>query len=219
MLISIFFMRLIFNVKNRRKIMLTVILGKIFNRLSLDVNSRLTIISAHAVIGTLVILVAGIWDAVNHIQNSPEFFWSDPHIVVYSGVFMVAIASIFSVNLLMKNSIHGILKRGMQLVIIGSDMQIISGFGDSISHDVFGIDGLLSLTHQPLEIGIVLSALGGFLIIKARQNSNLKAFLPFSIVTFLLVTSWLGFNFALYFGHYVQCIPIHLIFSSGCSVL
>ena len=199
--------------------MLTVILGKIFNRLSLDVNSRLTIISAHAVIGTLVILIAGIWDAVNHIQNSPEFFWSDPHIVVYSGVFMVAIASIFSVNLLMKNSIHGILKRGMQLVIIGSVIQVISGFGDSISHDMFGIDGLLSLTHQPLEIGIVLSALGGFLIIKANQNSNLKIFLPFSIVTFLLVTSWLGFNFALYFGHYVQCIPIHLIFSSGCSVL
>ena len=199
--------------------MLTVILGKIFNRFSLDVNSRLTIISAHAVIGTLVILVAGIWDAVNHIQNSPEFFWSDPHIVVYSGVFMVAIASIFSVNLLMKNSIHGILKRGMQLVIIGSVMQIISGFGDSISHDMFGIDGLLSLTHQPLEIGIVLSALGGFLIIKASQNLNLNIFLPFSIVTFLLVTSWLGFNFALYFGHYVQCIPIHLIFSSGCSVL
>ena len=199
--------------------MLTVILGKIFNRLSLDVNSRLTIISAHAVIGTLVILIAGIWDAVNHIQNSPEFFWSDPHIVVYSGVFMVVIASIFSVNLLMRNSIHGILKRGMQLVIVGSVIQVISGFGDSISHDMFGIDGLLSLTHQPLEIGIVLSALGGFLIIKASQNSNLKIFLPFSIVTFLLVTSWLGFNFALYFGHYVQCIPIHLIFSSGCSVL
>ena len=199
--------------------MLPVILGKIFDRLSLDLNSRLTIISTHAVIGTLVILVAGIWDAVNHIQNSPEFFWSDPHIVVYSGVFMVAIASIFSVNLLMKKSIHGILKRGMQLVIIGSVMQIISGFGDSISHDMFGIDGLLSLTHQPLEIGIVLSALGGFLIIKARQNLNLNVFLPFSIVTFLLITSWLGFNFALYFGHYVQCIPIHLIFSSGCSIL
>ena len=132
---------------------------------------------------------------------------------------MVAIASIFSVNLLMKNSIHGILKRGMQLVIIGSVIQIISGFGDSISHDMFGIDGLLSLTHQPLEIGIVLSALGGFLIIKANQNLHLKAFLPFSIVTFLLITSWLGFNFALYFAHYVQCIPIHLIFSSGCSIL
>ena len=199
--------------------MLTTLLEKVSNRLCLKSNSQLSIISILAVTGPLIILVAGIWDAINHIQNSPEFFWSDPHIVVYTGVAMVAVASLFSINLLIKNSINGILKRGLQLVIIGSIMQIISGFGDSISHDMFGIDGLLSLTHQPLEIGIVLSALGGFLIIKSRQNTNLRAFLPFSIVTFLLMTTWLAFNFALYFGHYIQCMPIHLIFSSGCSVL
>ena len=199
--------------------MLTTLLEKVSKRLCLKSNSQLSIISILAVTGPLVILVAGIWDAINHIQNSPEFFWSDPHIVVYAGVTLVAVASLFSINLLIKNSINGILKRGLQLVIIGSIMQIISGFGDSISHDMFGIDGLLSLTHQPLEIGIVLSALGGFLIIKSRQNTNLRAFLPFSIVTFLLMTTWLAFNFALYFGHYIQCMPIHLIFSSGCSVL
>ena len=199
--------------------MLITLLEKVSNRLYLKSNSQLTIISILAVTGPLVILIAGIWDAINHIQNEPEFFWSDPHIVVYTGVTMVAIASIFSINLLRKNSIHGILKRGLQLVIIGSIIQVISGFGDSISHDMFRIDGLLSLTHQPLEIGIVLSALGGFLIIKSRQNTNLKTFLPFSIITFLLMTTWLAFNFALYFGHYVQCMPIHLIFSSGCSVL
>ena len=199
--------------------MLTTLLEKVSSRLFLKSNSQLSIISILAVTGPLVILIAGIWDAINHIQNSPEFFWSDPHIVVYTGVTMVAIASLFSINLLMKNSIHGILKHGLQLVMIGSIMQIISGFGDSISHDMFGIDGLLSLTHQPLEIGIVLSALGGFFIIKSRQNTNLKTFLPFSIITFLLMTTWLAFNFALYFGHYIQCIPIHLIFSSGCSIL
>ena len=199
--------------------MLTTLLEKVSNRLSLMSNSQLSIISILAVTGPLIILVAGIWDAINHIQNSPEFFWSDPHIVVYAGVTLVAVASLFSINLLIKNSINGILKRGLQLVIVGSIMQIVSGFGDSISHDMFGIDGLLSLTHQPLEIGIVLSALGGFLIIKSRQNTNLNAFLPFSIVTFLLMTTWLAFNFALYFGHYIQCMPIHLIFSSGCSVL
>ena len=199
--------------------MLTTLLQKVSSRLCLKSNSQLSIISILAVIGPLVILVAGVWDAINHIQNSPEFFWSDPHIAVYTGVTMVAVASLFSVNLLIKNSINGILKRGLQLVVIGSIIQIVSGFGDSISHDMFGIDGLLSLTHQPLEIGIVLSALGGFLIIKSRQNTDLKAFLPFSIVTFLLMTTWLAFNFALYFGHYIQCMPIHLIFSSGCSVL
>ncbi|MDA0756528.1 MAG: hypothetical protein O3C04_04075 [Crenarchaeota archaeon] len=199
--------------------MLTALLEKVSNRLYLKLNSQLFIISILAVTGPLVILIAGIWDAINHLQKSPEFFWSDPHIVVYTGVTLVAVASLFSINLLIKNSINGILKRGLQLVIVGSIMQIVSGFGDSISHDMFGIDGLLSLTHQPLEIGIVLSALGAFLIIKSFQNSNLKSFLPFSIVTFLLMTSWLGFNFALYFGHYIQCMPIHLIFSSGCSIL
>ena len=199
--------------------MLTTLIEKVSNRLCIKSYLQLSIISILAVTGPLVILTAGIWDAINHIQNSPEFFWSDPHIAVYTGVTMVAVASLFSVNLLIKNSINGILKRGLQLVVIGSIMQIVSGFGDSISHDMFGIDGLLSLTHQPLEIGIVLSALGGFLIIKSRQNTDLKAFLPFSIVTFLLMTTWLAFNFALYFGHYIQCMPIHLIFSSGCSVL
>ena len=199
--------------------MITKLLYKVSNRLCLELNSQLSIISILAVTGPVIILLAGIWDAINHIQNEPEFFWSDPHIVVYAGVTLVAIAALFSVNLLIKNSIQGILKRGLQLVIIGSIMQIVSGFGDSISHDIFGIDGLLSYTHQPLEIGIVLSALGGFLIVKSHQNSNLKLFLPFAIVTFLLMTAWLAFNFALYFGHYIQCIPIHLIFSSGCSVL
>ena len=199
--------------------MLTTLIEKVSDRLCLKSNTQLSIISILAVTGPVIILIAGIWDAINHIQNEPEFFWSDPHIVVYAGVTLVGVAALFSVNLLIKNSIQGILKRGLQLVIIGSIIQFVSGFGDSISHDMFGIDGLLSLTHHPLEIGIVLSALGGFLIVKSRQNSNLEIFLPFAIVTFLLMTAWLAFNFALYFGHYIQCMPIHLIFSSGCAIL
>jgi len=199
--------------------MLTTLIEKVSDRLCLKSNTQLSIISILAVTGPVIIRIAGIWDAINHIQNEPEFFWSDPHIVVYAGVTLVGVAALFSVNLLIKNSIQGILKRGLQLVIIGSIIQFVSGFGDSISHDMFGIDGLLSLTHQPLEIGIVLSALGGFLIVKSRQNSNLEIFLPFAIVTFLLMTAWLAFNFALYFGHYIQCMPIHLIFSSGCAIL
>ena len=199
--------------------MLTTLIEKVSDRLCLKSNTQLSIISILAVTGPVIILIAGIWDAINHIQNEPEFFWSDPHIVVYAGVTLVGVAALFSVNLLIKNSIQVILKRGLQLGIICSIIQFVSGFGDSISHDMFGIDGLLSLKNQPLEIGIVLSALGGFLIVKSRQNSNLEIFLPFAIVTFLLMTAWLAFNFALYFGHYIQCMPIHLIFSSGCAIL
>ena len=149
--------------------MLTTILEKVSCRLSVSTTTQLSIVATLSVLGPLVILIAGVWDAVNHIQNTPEFFWSDPHIVVYTGVSMVAIAAIFSLNVLKRNSIRGIMKKGMLLVIVGSVIQIISGFGDSLSHDLFGIDGLISFTHQPLEIGIVLSALGGFLIVKCNK--------------------------------------------------
>ena len=64
----------------------------------------------------------------------------------------------------------------MQLVIVGSKKNGVIG------NSLFG-KMVWDILDQPLEIGIVLLALGGFLIIKARQNSNLKAFLPFSILT------------------------------------
>jgi hypothetical protein len=132
---------------------------------------------------------------------------------------MVTSAGIIGTVLLVRNSSKGILKKGIQLVIVGSTIQLISGFVDSLSHDVYGIDGLISWSHQPLELGIVLAALGGFLIIKSRQHTKLKIFLPFSIIALLLLTSWLGFNIFLVFGHVIQCIPVYDIFSSGCSIL
>ncbi|HUT06102.1 MAG TPA: hypothetical protein VMW74_05370 [Nitrosopumilaceae archaeon] len=182
-------------------------------------NNLLSIASVLAVIGPVVILSAGVWDAISHLQAEPEFFWTIQHISVYTGVSMITSAGIIGIILLVRNSVKGILKKGIQLVIIGSIIQLVSGFGDSLSHEVYGIDGLISWSHQPLEFGIVLAALGGFLIMKSRQHTKLKIFLPFSIIALLLLTSWLGFNVFLIFGHVIQCIPIYDIFSSGCSIL
>jgi len=167
----------------------------------------------------VVILTGGIWDAISHLQREPELFWTIQHVSVYSGVSMITSAGIIGVILLVRNSTKGILKKGIQLVIVGSIIQLVSGFADSLSHDLYGIDGLISWSHQPLELGIVLAALGGFLIMKSRQHTKLKIFLPFSIIALLLLTSWLGFNIFLIFGHIIQCIPVYDIFSSGCSIL
>ncbi len=182
-------------------------------------NSLVSIASVLAVIGPVIILSGGVWDAISHIQQEPELFWTIQHISVYTGVSMVTGAGIIGVILLVRNSVKGVLKKGIQLVIIGSIIQLVSGFADSLSHEVYGIDGLISWSHQPLEFGIVLAALGGFLIMKSRQHTKLKIFLPFSIIALLLLTSWLGFNVFLIFGHVIQCIPIYDIFSSGCSIL
>ncbi len=182
-------------------------------------NNLIAIASVLAVVGPVVILTGGIWDAISHLQREPELFWTIQHISVYTGVSMITGAGIIGIILLVRNSTTGILKKGIQLVIVGSIIQLVSGFADSLSHDLYGIDGLISWSHQPLEFGIVLAAIGGFLIMKSRQHTKLKIFLPFSIIALLLLTSWLGFNIFLVFGHVIQCIPVYDIFSSGCSIL
>ena len=182
-------------------------------------NNLIAIASVLAVVGPVIILTGGIWDAISHLQREPELFWTIQHVSVYTGVSMITSAGIIGIILLVRNSTTGILKKGIQLVIVGSIIQLVSGFADSLSHDLYGIDGLISWSHQPLELGIVLAALGGFLIIKSRQHTKLKIFLPFSIIALLLLTSWLGFNIFLVFGHVIQCIPVYDIFSSGCSIL
>ncbi len=182
-------------------------------------NNLIAIASVLAVVGPVVILTGGIWDAISHLQREPELFWTIQHVSVYTGVSMITSAGIIGIILLVRNSTTGILKKGIQLVIVGSVIQLVSGFADSLSHDLYGIDGLISWSHQPLEFGIVLAAFGGFLIMKSRQHTKLKIFLPFSIIALLLLTSWLGFNIFLVFGHVIQCIPVYDIFSSGCSIL
>ena len=182
-------------------------------------NNLIAIASILAVVGPVVILTGGIWDAISHLQREPELFWTIQHVSVYTGVSMITSAGIIGIILLVRNSTTGILKKGIQLVIVGSIIQLVSGFADSLSHDLYGIDGLISWSHQPLEFGIVLASLGGFLIMKSRQHTKLKIFLPFSIIALLLLTSWLGFNIFLIFGHVIQCIPVYDIFSSGCSIL
>ncbi|MSS86748.1 MAG: hypothetical protein CK526_00610 [Thaumarchaeota archaeon] len=182
-------------------------------------NTLVSLVSILAVIGPIVIVSAGFWDAISHIVKEPESFWSPSHIVVYIGVFITTFAAAMGFLLLLRKSIQGSLKTGIKLVIAGSIIQMISGFGDSLSHDLFGIDGLISWSHQPLEFGLVLAALGAVLIIKNREHTKLKLFLPISIIAFLFFATWLIFNLVLGFAHTIQCIQIYEIFSSGCSIL
>ena len=182
-------------------------------------HTLISVVSVLAVIGPVIVVSAGFWDAISHLQKEPEFFWSSPHIVVYTGVSMTSCAAILGTVLLARKLIRKSFKTGIILVIVGSTIQLISGFGDSISHEIYGIDGLISWSHQPLELGLVLASLGGFMILKNNENPKLKMFIPFSIVTFLFFTTWLLFNLALIFGHAIQCIPVYEIFSSGCAIL
>ena len=189
------------------------------NSVPVKSTTLVSLVSILAVIGPIVIVSAGFWDAISHLQKETEFFWSPSHIIVYIGVFITTFAAAMGFLLLLRKSVQGSLKTGIKLVIAGSIIQMISGFGDSLSHDLFGIDGLISWSHQPLEFGLILAALGAVLIIKNREHTKLKLFLPISIIAFLFFATWLISNLVLGFAHTIQCIQIYEIFSSGCSIL
>jgi len=178
-----------------------------------------TFIVTLAILGPFVVLSGGMWDAISHFLKAPDFFWTIQHVVVYSGVAMISSAGLLGSILIIKKRVDENMKKGIIVVLIGSIIQIIAGFGDSMSHDIFGIDGLVSWSHQPLEFGILLTALGGFLIIKSIKYGKIKKLIPISIISLIFSVSWLGFNLSLLAGGTILCLPFYEIFSSGCAIL
>ena len=195
------------------------LIQKLSSSILLRRQALLEIISLLAVFGSLLEITGGIWDATSHILREPELFWTIQHVAVYTGVAMIASSGILGVIFLITKKVTGNLKRGLQIIIIGSTLQVSAGYADSLSHDLFGIDGLVSWSHQPLEIGLLLSALGGFLIMTVMKNQKFKKLLPVSILTLIFSISWLGFNLSLIFASPVLCTLVYEIFSSGCAVL
>ena len=195
------------------------LIQKLSSSILLRRQTLLEIISLLAVFGSLLEITGGIWDATSHILREPELFWTIQHVAVYAGVAMITISGILGAIFLITKKVDVNLKRGLQIIIIGSALQVSAGYADSLSHDLFGIDGLVSWSHQPLEIGLLLSALGGFLIMTVMKNQKFKKLLPVSILTLIFSISWLGFNLSLIFASPVLCTLVYEIFSSGCAVL
>jgi len=173
------------------------LISRFSNSVITQTTTLVSFVSVLAVIGPVITVSGGFWDAISHLLREPEFFWTIQHITVYSGVTLVAVAAFVGIILILKNSVKNSLKTGVVLVIIGAAIQLVSGYADSLSHDVYGIDGLISWSHQPLELGLVLASLGGLLILKNREHTKLKVLIPFSIISFIFFTTWLVFNLVL----------------------
>ena len=195
------------------------LIQKLSNSVLLQKNTLTKLIIIFSLFGTLQMLSGGIWDASSHALKAPEFFWSIQHVAVYTGVAMVACSAIVGFLMIKQNQVHGIFKNGIRLIILGAALQIVSGYADSISHDIFGIDGLLSWSHQPLELGLIFGAVGAFLVLKSNPQSKFRILLPVSIMTVILSVMWLGFNLSLLVAGEILCIPVYEIFSSGCAIL
>lgn len=192
---------------------------RIINSVLPNPQTLTIIISLLATLGVFLELLGGIWDASSHAVRAPEQFWSIQHVVVYFGVSTVAVSSILGFLMLNKKIISGKTKTAVKIIILGSILQIVAGYGDSVSHDLFGIDGLISWSHQPLELGLVLSSIGGYLLLSNRKNDFFKKLIPLSIFAVLTSSCWLAFSLSLFVSSIPVCVLVYEIFSSGCAVL
>jgi len=179
----------------------------------------LFIISVLAICGTVTELLGGIWDASTHALRAPEKFWTIQHVTIYAGVGMIVSSSILGMIILLLNSENKILFKGIKIILLGSILQLVGGYADSISHEIYGVDGLVTPSHLTIEMGLFLSALGSFMTLCQVDKRNTRKAMTVAIITVLLSASWICFNLILLFTSVVLCIPVYDLFSSGCAVL
>lgn len=168
--------------------------------------------------GVVVEVAGGVWDLTSHMSRVPESFWSIQHVVVYSGVSITAISALLCPFIVAFNG-RKALSPGVLMIVVGSIMQMSGGYADSVSHDVYGIDGLITPSHIVLESGLFMGSLGSFLVARAvsrnLQGSVVKAV---SFVSTATTSIWLVYNFFLLWNPSVLCLPVYLLFSSGCWI-
>lgn len=179
-------------------------------------NDLLFAVSILAVLGTTGVLIGGIWDSASHALKIPDSFWTIQHVTVYSGVSIVALAAVFGTIMSLKN--RKILL-GITMLLIGSMMQLGGGYVDYNFHEIYGIDGLVTSSHLTIESGLLLTSIGGFLMLSKFGYNKTKRLVPFSIVNIIFSSTWIGFNLSLLVGATMLCIPVYDLFSSGCSVM
>ncbi|HWY33584.1 MAG TPA: hypothetical protein VNX68_02990, partial [Nitrosopumilaceae archaeon] len=127
------------------------------------IKTILFVISILAICGTVTELLGGIWDASTHALRAPEKFWTIQHVTIYAGVGMIVSSSVLGMIILLLHSENKILFKGIKILLLGSILQLVGGYADSISHEIYGVDGLVTPSHLTIETGLFLSALGSFI--------------------------------------------------------
>ena len=182
-------------------------------------NTLALIVSILAVSGTTTELLGGIWDATSHIMREPEKFWTIQHVVVYAGVLVTVCSALVGIILCITKCKNKTLLKGIKIIILGSILQLSGGYADSESHEIYGVDGLVTPSHLVIETGLLLSAVGGYVTLFQLERNLSTKIVSISVMTCILASMWIGFNLILLVGPVILCAPIYEMFSSGCAVL
>ena len=145
--------------------------------LSQNIFELYLLVFSLATLGSIMQISGTSWDITAHLMNEPETFFTPSHTLLYSGIGLIIIATVLITYLYIKNK-HNITTRPFKfsfyLLLIGSVICIISGPGDYLWHQIFGIDGLLSPTHISLMTGMLITSIGVVIGLARIKISNTK---------------------------------------------
>ena len=122
------------------------------------------------VIGLILSFSGGSWDITFHILSQPESFFSYPHSLVYSGIFLVI--SIFFINFKKNFEAEKTIMKNNIIILAGIVLILAAGPFDFSWHIKFGLDGLLSPPHLTLLTGWLLIAIGNLRITTVRVDRS-----------------------------------------------
>ena len=177
-----------------------------------------SIVTILAICGTVVILLGGVWDTASHALRVPDTFWTIQHVTIYAGASMVTSSAVVGGFFLFKTT-NKKMEKGIKIILLGATMQLAGGYADYNSHEIYGIDGLVTPSHLTVESGLLLSSIGGLITLSGFDHGQIRKVIPVSIVAILLSAAWIGFNLFLIAGAIVMCVPVYELFSSGCAVM
>jgi len=183
-------------------------------------NFLIATIAMLAIFGTMLEVTSLIWDSSSHITQDTDEFWRIHHIAVYSGAGMITISAFIGLKFLIKKHPNNKIRNGIKLIIIGAGVQLFSGYMDSLSHYIYGIDGKISITHTfGLEASLIPVAIGGFILLNQIDNDKIKKLIPFAIFTILTAIFPVFFDLVLLIAGPIICAHVFEIVSYGCAIL
>ncbi len=193
---------------------------KELSHILLQQNFLLATIAILALFGTMLEILSLVWDSSSHITQDTDEFWRIHHIAVYSGAGMITISAFIGLKFLIKRHPNNKMRNGIKLIIIGTGVQLFSGYMDSLSHYFYGIDGKISITHTfGLEASLIPVAIGGFIILNQLDNGKIKKLIPFAIFTILTAIFPVFFDLVLLIAGPIICAHVFDIVSYGCAIL
>jgi len=121
----------------------------------------------------MVELIGGGWDIQWHIAHVPEFFWTPPHIVLYSGAGLVLLSTAGAFFLPWAGrSVAGSVRSATTVAFAGAVLQFAAGGFDSAWHSAFGADDTLSPPHVFLTAAMVITTFGIVLSLHAWRRTE-----------------------------------------------